>query len=258
MMYELTAAFMMGLLGSMHCIGMCGGLVGALTMSRPKLWWSGLMSYQAGRVLTYSLLGLMAGVIGAGLHSMAWFEHIQRAVIVLAGIMMIAFGLNLGGWLPDPFSKAASRIIASLGIGRLISSAAGSDKSVNWAVVGMMNGLLPCGLVYAALTLSLASGGVVESGMMMMAFGIGTIPAMTFVPVLVRKITPNSRGVILKIAAILVIVLGVMMMLRGTDWMRQMMHGGMNHGAMQHSQTMDQMPTSQNMADHSSMQHPQH
>lgn len=259
---------MMGFLGSMHCIGMCGGLVGALTMSRPTLWWGGLMSYQAGRVLTYTLLGLIAGLIGAGLHSMAWFEHIQRAIIVLTGVMMVAFALHLAGWLPDPFSKAASKVIASLGIGRLIRSAAGSDKPVNWAVVGLMNGLLPCGLVYAALTFGLASGDVVESGLIMLAFGIGTIPAMTFVPVLVRKITPNSRGVILKIAALLVILLGVMMMLRGTDWMRQMMHSGMDHGAMQNSQTMDQVPVDQvpvdqmqagqNMADHSSMQHPQH
>jgi len=252
MIYELAAAFMMGFLGSMHCIGMCGGLVGALTMSRPTLWWSGLMSYQVGRVMTYSLLGLIAGLIGAGLHSMDWFEHIQRIIIVLTGVMMVAFGLNLAGWLPDPFAKGASKVVAALGIGRLISSAAASDRPVNWAVVGLVNGLLPCGLVYAALTFALASAGVLESGMIMIAFGIGTIPAMTFVPVLVRKITPNRRGLILKVAAVLVIVLGVMMMLRGTDWMRQMMHGG-NH----QMQGMEQ-PVGSGMMDHPPMQHSNH
>ena len=253
MIYEFIAAFMMGFLGSMHCIGMCGGLVGALTMSKPKLWWGGLMSYQAGRVMTYMILGLIAGLIGAGLHSLAWFEHMQRGIIVFTGIMMIAFGLNLAGWLPDPFSKAASSLVASLGISRLIGRAAGSDKPVSWAVVGLMNGLLPCGLVYAALAFGLASGGVIESGMIMLAFGLGTIPAMTFVPVLVRNITPDGRGLILKIAAILVIVLGVMMMLRGTDWMRQMMHGG-NH----QMHTMEQQPASGDTMDHSSMQHSNH
>jgi len=247
----------MGFLGSMHCIGMCGGLVGALTMSRPTLWWGGLMSYQLGRVMTYTILGLIAGLLGAGLHSMEWFGHIQRIMIVLTGVLMIAFGLNLGGWLPDPFSRYASKFIASLGLGRLISSAAANGKPVNWAVVGLMNGLLPCGLVYAALAFSLASGGVAESGMMMMAFGLGTVPAMTFVPVLVRKVTPDSRGVILKVAAVLIVLLGVMMMLRGTDWMRQMMHGGMDHGA-KHGEAMEQMPADHDMPDNASMQHGMH
>jgi len=249
---------MMGFLGSMHCIGMCGGLVGALTMSRPTLWWGGLASYQAGRVITYMILGLIAGLVGAGLHSLNWFEDIQRAIIVLTGVMMIAFGLNLGGWLPDPFSKVASSLIAFLGLGRLIQSAAGSDKSVNWAVVGLVNGLLPCGLVYAALAFGLASGGVIESGLIMLAFGLGTIPAMTFVPILIRKITPDGRGIIVKVAAVLVIVLGVMMMLRGSDWMRQMMHGGMNHGEMKGVQTMEQRSAHNKLIDHSSKQHSQY
>lgn len=258
MIYELTAAFMMGFLGSMHCIGMCGGLVGALTMSRPTLWWGGLASYQIGRVITYMILGFVVGLIGAGLHSLSWFGDIQRIIIVLTGIMMIAFGLNLGGWLPDPFSKSASSLIASLGLSRLIRSASGDDKPVNWAVVGLVNGLLPCGLVYAALAFALASDGVVDSGLMMLAFGLGTVPAMTFVPVLVRKITPDSRGTLLKVAAVLIIVLGVMMALRGTDWMRQMMHGSMDHGVMHNAQTMEQTPAERNMGDSSPMQHSQH
>ncbi len=257
MIYELTAAFMMGFLGSMHCIGMCGGLVGALTMSRPTLWWPGLASYQAGRVITYMILGFVAGLIGAGLHSLNWFEGIQRVIIVFTGIMMIAFGLSLGGWLPDPFSKAVSSLVASLGLSRLIRSASGSDRPANWALVGLANGLLPCGLVYAALAFSLASGGVVESSLMMFAFGLGTVPAMTFVPALVRKITPGSRGLMIRITAVLIIVLGVMMMFRGSDWMRQMMHGGMNHGAMHGAQTMEQMPADHDMMNHSSMRHAQ-
>lgn len=247
MIYEYTAAFMMGFLGSMHCIGMCGGLVGALTMSRPNLWWSGLMSYQAGRVLTYTVLGLIAGLIGTGLHAMDWFSQIQTAIIILTGLMMITFGLNLGGWLPDPFSRAAAAAVAATGLGRMISRASASSRPVSWGMVGLANGLLPCGLVYAALTLGIASGGVVESALVMLAFGAGTIPAMTFVPLLVRKITPNRRNLILRLAAVLIVILGLMMMLKGTGWLK------MQHGDHNMHQTEQQMPA--HSTNHPAMHH---
>lgn len=252
MIYALITALAMGFFGSLHCIGMCGGLVSALTMSRPKLWWGGLASYQAGRILTYSALGIIAGMIGAGLHSISWFDNMQTVIMALTGLMMVAFGLNLGGWMPDPFARAAATLVAASGLGRLISQASGSSKPVNWGVVGLMNGLLPCGLVYAALTLGIASGSVMESGLIMLAFGLGTIPAMTFVPVLVRRITPERRGVMLKVVALLIVLLGVLMMFRGTSWMHQMMHGG------GHQMQMGSNPMPGEGSDHPSMHHSHH
>ena len=232
----LLASFMIGFLGSMHCIGMCGGLVTTLGMARPTVWWTGLAAYQAGRVSTYVLLGLLTGLAGTVLTKMAWIDSAQNVLAILAGVMMVTFGVHLAGWLTDPFQKLLTRFSLLSGLSKWIQSAATSRQPVSWYMVGFFNGLLPCGLVYAALAMALASGEVPRAGLIMLAFGLGTVPAMMFVPVLMRKITPRRRGGILKIAGIILILLGLLTMVRGADWMHAGHHGQMDHGQMNHGQ----------------------
>ncbi len=104
---------------------------------------------------------------------------------------------------------------------------------MSWFMVGLFNGLLPCGLVYAGLALSLTSGNIALSAAMMFAFGLGTIPAMTLVPVVLKSASPKARGWVLKAAALLLIIMGAFTMIRGSAMMHGMMH-------MQHMEGMGQ------------------
>jgi len=223
-MSMIAASFLVGFLGSMHCVGMCGGLVTTLTMSRPKVWWSGLMSYQLGRIFTYTFLGLLAGMVGMAITQVPWFAGMQRGLTIVAGVLMIIFGLNLAGWLPDPFVKMMAKFTRLIGLSRWVQSATSSRMPMSWFMVGLFNGLLPCGLVYAGLALSLTSGNVGLSAAMMLAFGLGTVPAMTLVPIVLKSASPKTRGWVLKIAALLLVTMGLFTLIRGSDLMMRNMH----------------------------------
>ncbi|MDQ6989442.1 MAG: sulfite exporter TauE/SafE family protein [Mariprofundaceae bacterium] len=252
MMELLLAAFLVGFLGSMHCVGMCGGLVTTLSMSRSKIWWTGLMAYQAGRIATYTLLGFLVSMLGVMLLQVAWFADGQRFLTLLAGMLMIIFGLTLAGWLPDFMARMLSALSQWLGLMRWLQRAASSRMPMSWFMVGLLNGLLPCGLVYAGLALSMASGDVLLGAAMMLAFGLGTVPAMSVVPVVLRSASPKLRGRLLKVAAILLIMLGVLTLLRGSDWMHVLHgadHAGHGQDMMQHDMPQHTMPSDMNMLD---------
>jgi sulfite exporter TauE/SafE len=225
----------MGFLGSLHCIGMCGGLVSALCMSRPKIWWPGLVIYQFGRVTTYSLFGLVAGLFGAALGEVGGWP-LLRALAIVAGLLMIVFGLNLAGWLPDPLRRLTALASERIGLAALARKLSQRASLSGWYVMGLANGLLPCGLVYAALGLALASASA-GAAVLMFCFGLGTFPAMLFAPALLRKLTPELRGGMLRVAGVIVVLLGVMTILRDGA-----MHGqhGAEHPEIMRDSTMEQ------------------
>ncbi|MCE9613502.1 MAG: sulfite exporter TauE/SafE family protein [Lentisphaerae bacterium] len=176
MIVELTSAFLLGLLGSVHCVGMCGPIALALsggTASRGRFV-AGRCVYNAGRVITYSVLGLVFGLFGHVL-SMAGF---QQALSIVAGLaMLIGAVIYLTGapgwWHPTGtlgvWTKGMKQLWARLLPGRSIGALLG---------VGILNGLLPCGLVYAALAGAAASGNAVGGARFMAVFGLGTFPVM--------------------------------------------------------------------------------
>ena len=209
----------MGFMGSLHCIGMCGGLISAVSMSRKQVWWSGLFVYQLGRVSTYATLGLLVGFSGAALSTFGG-DHIQRLLAILAGLLMIAFALNLAGWLPDPLKHIGAWASRKTGLAQMAmrvsgKNGVGNSRTISWYSLGLVNGLLPCGLVYAALSMALAAGNAGQATLMMLAFGLGTIPAMMFVPSILRGMTPSGRVASLRIAAVLIILLGLITIYRG-------------------------------------------
>lgn len=203
----------MGFMGSLHCIGMCGGLVGALSMSRKNVWWSGLLAYQFGRVSTYAGLGLIVGLSGAALSAIGG-EQLQRVFAACAALLMMFFALNLAGWLPDPLKRTGTWVSRKTGLSQLAVRVSHGSRVTSWYSLGLINGLLPCGLVYAALSMALAAGDAIQSVQMMLAFGFGTIPAMMFVPSILRSMTPSQRSISLRIAALLILVLGLMTLYR--------------------------------------------
>jgi len=203
----------LGFMGSLHCIGMCGGLVTAVSMSRTNIWWSGLFIYQLGRVTTYAILGLLVGFSGVALSSFGG-DVLQRILAMVAGTLMITFALNLAGWLPDPLRRFSTWASRKSGLAGLARTASESARAGSWYALGLANGLLPCGLVYAALSLALAAGNAQTATLMMTTFGLGTIPAMMLVPSALRSMTPALRMKSMRIAASLIIILGIFTVLR--------------------------------------------
>ncbi|MCG6868037.1 MAG: sulfite exporter TauE/SafE family protein [Gammaproteobacteria bacterium] len=182
----IVAAFLVGLLGSAHCIGMCGGIVGALSfgVSREGGQSSGLrtagylLGYNAGRIASYAAAGLIAGFVGTQFYSLVSLEHAREVSHWIAGGFMIALGLYLVGLtqILAPLERAGGalwRRIEPLGRGLI-------PVRHPWQalVLGLIWGWLPCGLVYSALVLALTSGGSVSGASLMTAFGLGTLPML--------------------------------------------------------------------------------
>lgn len=230
----LASAFTIGLLGSLHCIGMCGGLVSAITMSRDKIWWPGLIGYQVARGFSYVVLGVIIATVGSGIQSNTDIQSSQTWLSYFAAAVMILFALNLGGWLPDPLSRFAGGVMRVTGLGRWSKQASEQDKFAPWLMVGFLNGFLPCGLVYAGLALSLNAPGPIEGGLVMLAFALGTVPAMLAAPYLIRSLAPQLRGVLLKVAAVALIILAIF------TASRDLLHGEHQHGSAEHTQHSSQ------------------
>jgi sulfite exporter TauE/SafE len=216
MIGQLTAGFAIGFLGSLHCVGMCGGLIGAMTMTRSKPWWPGIFAYQFGRITTYTALGLITGLIGSLFASASWAGNAQRVLSIMAGLLIIILALHIGGWLPDPFSRLSKTVANATGLSRWLGAAASGDTIGPWYSVGLINGLLPCGLVYAGIGLSLTADSPLHGAVVMFCFGLGTVPAMLAAPALLRTITPAIRGRVLKFGAVLLIAIGILTVVRGT------------------------------------------
>jgi len=211
----LLLTLTLGFMGSLHCIGMCGGLVTAVSMSRPNIWWRGLLIYQFGRITTYTLLGLLVGFGGLALNVVGG-NLVPRILAMIAGMLMIIFALNLAGWLPDPLRRFTTWASRKSGLAMLARRASESARTGSWYALGLANGLLPCGLVYAALSLALSAGNAQTATLMMATFGMGTIPAMMLVPSALQRMTPALRSSAMRVAAVMIIVMGVITVLRST------------------------------------------
>ncbi len=209
-MIDLVMAFIIGLTGGIHCIGMCGGIVTALSMSGGGGWLSGMVLYHFGRTTTYSLLGLAAGLLGSLITQRGSFAGIQSGISIAAGVVMIIFALQMGGWITEKFGPLSRISIPS----RLLGRAAGGSV-LPWGLVGLANGLLPCGMVYAALALALKQTTPLMGAVVMLSFGVGTIPAMTGFSLIIGRLKGSLRGKFLKVAAALLVIFGLFTMARG-------------------------------------------
>jgi uncharacterized protein len=181
----LLAAFLVGLLGSTHCLGMCGGIVSALTFGlrddlRRSPWTLGpyLLAYNAGRIGSYVIAGVIAGAVGAGAFGVLPSSSARWAVKLVTGGFMIALGLYLAGWWPglqilEKWGGVLWRRIEPLGR-RLLPV----DHPLKALSFGLVWGWLPCGMVYAMLAWALASGSAPRGAALMLAFGLGTLPML--------------------------------------------------------------------------------
>lgn len=212
----LGMAFLAGLLGSGHCIGMCGGLVCAFFLrmhegARQPLTYA---AYHGARVSVYVLVGVLAGLLGLVLTSTGIVGKAQALLQILAGAVVILLGLDILGaspwrmrlnllptaWLHGAVNLAARRPVAGAAAG------------------GLVNGLMPCSLTLAMAVKATTVEGPFAGGLLMLAFGLGTLPSMLLVSVLLARLGATRRAQLLKLAALFVIALGIATMWQGATY----------------------------------------
>jgi sulfite exporter TauE/SafE len=205
---ELWTAFLLGLIGSLHCAGMCGPIALAIpahanTTSRFVL---GRLAYNLGRVATYCALGAMFGLVGKSFALIGW----QRWVSLVAGVFILG-ALLIGSRIS--MSARMTRGITALKsvLGKLLRR----PTLPATLFLGMLNGFLPCGLVYTACAGAVATGGLTAGISYMAVFGAGTIPMMLGIALLGKRLQFTLRFKLQKLVPATVVLLGVLLVLRG-------------------------------------------
>jgi|SRR5436190_8256261 len=207
----IFAAFMMGLLGSFHCVGMCGPLALSLPINseRPSARFTGVLLYNTGRILTYSIFGLLFGVIGKS----AAFFGFQQWLSIILGLLIIYFVV-----LPKRFSVFNNKSFVlpffekiRFSLGELFSR----KKYSSLFFIGILNGLLPCGLVYMAAAGAVATGEVQGSILFMAFFGLGTLPMMWSIAFFGNYVSIGIRQKIRRAYPYLVTFMACLLILRG-------------------------------------------
>jgi len=196
-----TSAFLLGLFSTIHCIGMCGGIIGALSLSlpldirtnKPRMLMF-ITTYNIGRILSYSFAGLVAGAIGTGVMASTGFDQGHAILRAIGVAMMIAIGLYLAGWLPQlaTVEKIGVPIWKKLEpLGRKLLPVASLPKALAY---GLIWGWLPCGLVYFVLLWALTAGNAVQGAFTMLAFGLGTLPTLLATGFMTSWLTRFARS----------------------------------------------------------------
>ncbi len=218
-MSELPLIFVGGLLGSSHCLGMCGGfaiLLGANSESRRHLWLS-QGAYTVGRLFTYSTLGAIAGFIGLRTsNALTSWVNFSAMLSLIAGTFLIVQGLKAAGvklWTGGRSAMTHGCLMSPL-FRTFFQSRQHSSKFL----AGVMTGFLPCGLLYGFLAIATASQDLLLGGAIMLAFGSGTIPMMVFAGVGGQILSAANRLRLLRLAAWCVVVTGGITVYRGASF----------------------------------------
>ncbi|MGB3017800.1 MAG: sulfite exporter TauE/SafE family protein [Ignavibacteria bacterium] len=211
---EYLAALLIGLAGSFHCVGMCGPIALSLSAGSSKdlRFLLKRITYNAGRVLTYASLGFIFGFIGDRLNLFG----LQRWLSVFIGSLLILFVIVTYIKWKNPLAGKAYKLISPI-FSKTYSSLKEKNSFYSMAVIGMLNGLLPCGFVYIGLGGAIAIGGALEGALYMAMFGLGTVPVMLGVTMFGNLVTARFRTRILKLVPVMVLLLGVLFVLRGLN-----------------------------------------
>lgn len=226
----ITTAFVVGLVGSLHCAGMCGGIVSMLhtsqkISSRSSLHsaWITSLAFNGGRIISYSVAGAVAASVGVSVIGLVGQEVGHTIMQMLGGLFMIALGFYLTGWWNGlaVIEKLGLRIwnkLTPLTKGLLpITSYPGALKA------GALWGWLPCGLVYSALVLVMASGDPLTGAAAMLAFGLGTMPMLSAIGIASERVNIAAKPLVRRSAGIVVMLFGVFVF-TGTNFLHGAHH----------------------------------
>ena len=210
----LWTAFTIGLLGSLHCIGMCGPIALALPYQE-KSWWKvvrNALLYNGGRVMTYGMLGLLPGLMGYGLS----LAGVQQNLSIVLGVTLLVYSLfsfNLESRIANlPLMKQLHQWSQNT-----LSNLLRKKGSFTFLGIGMVNGLLPCGLVYMALAGALTQGTPIAGSAYMMLFGLGTIPLMAALGLSKQFLGIKIRRLFRQVLPVFMALIGVLLLVRGLN-----------------------------------------
>jgi sulfite exporter TauE/SafE len=212
----IVVLFITGLLGSLgHCLGMCGPLVLMVSSQFGEVAWTAILPryllYHAARIMVYAVLGAILGLFGSLIGLGGRLSLVGGVISWIIGVGVILLGLGYLSWLP------LGRIEGSgAWVSRKMKQALHHGGLLGLASLGALNGLLPCGLVYSALLISLAAGSPLMSALSMAAFGAGTIPILVILGLGGGAISGRARKVMARVVGILILLVGVQLILRGS------------------------------------------
>ncbi len=213
----LISVFLMGLLGGAHCLGMCGGVVGMLSAGLdPKVKNSSgktalfHLNYNIGRILSYILMGAIFGLIGTLLSQTLQMSVFDKSLRIFSGVLMIMVGLYIGNW------SSSIQILEKIGAKLWVVLQPLTQRFLpirnlrSAFFTGLLWGGIPCGLVYGALSFAMLSGSAVQGGLIMLAFGLGTLPSLLLMAGLSTRLTHLiQKPMVRKLSGLLIIIMGV-------------------------------------------------
>lgn len=209
----LLSAILLGFLGSFHCIAMCGPIALAIPLKRNSVFTiiSGILTYNFGRIISYSAIGWVFGFIGKGFMLAGW----QNLLSIILGTGILIF-------LIVPELKVNSRLFSIFyrmldQVKMKIRTQFGKNSYRSLLLIGLFNGLLPCGFVYLAIAGALATGDVLKSTFFMTAFGLGTLPAMLSISVIRDYIGFKFRKKVTVVLPFFIAAMGILLVLRGMN-----------------------------------------
>lgn len=210
---EIWTAFSIGLLGSIHCVGMCGPVALALPFQGRSHVWKGILAYNFGRLLTYALIGAIAGILGKGL----WVAGMQKHITLALGIALALIAL---------FSISIESHLLRLPVVRVfhqwilehLGTWMRKEGTIAALMIGIFNGFIPCGLVYMAIAGALTGGSIFFGALFMVLFGLGTFPLMALTGIAGQALDLTWRRRLRRFAPVLLLLIAALFIFRGLDF----------------------------------------
>lgn len=214
--FDYTLAFIAGFLGSGHCLGMCGALVSGYFMNiGGKKSYLPYFAYQFTRVLVYISIGFIAATLGVVLVSGGLFGKFQSLLQMLIGSVVIILALGIIGLIPW---QGSIKFLPMEVFRKVYAKARSKGPVAGSMIAGFLNGLMPCPLTFAMYVEATAATTVMQGGALMLAFGLGTMPTMLFISLAFGKLGSNVRGYMLKVAALVMIFMGLNTIYKGLSF----------------------------------------
>lgn len=210
-MFSIITGFSIGILGSLHCIGMCGPIALSLPVHQMPAAqkYTNILLYNTGRAITYALMGAVLGLLGSSFHLFG----LQQILSITGGVLILLMALIYyfrPGWLTA--GKRGTKISTLLG------QQMRKEKSyTTFLTIGILNGFLPCGLVYMALISAFATGTIWQGTLLMFFFGLGTLPLMSILMISGKWLKSSTKNLFKKIVPVWIVAMAVVMILRGMN-----------------------------------------
>jgi uncharacterized protein len=204
--FDYGLAFMAGVLGSGHCLGMCGALVSGYFMNAGKTKsYLPYFFYQFARIFVYMLVGFAAAALGVVLVSSGAFGKVQSVLQITIGAVVIILAFGILGWIPF---QGSVRLLPMKWLRKGYASSRTKGPIIGASIAGLMNGLMPCPLTFAMAVKATTAPSILEGGALMLTFGAGTLPTMLFISFAFGRMSASVRGLMLKLAAVIMIAMG--------------------------------------------------